>query len=175
MRPCRSATGSHRGSWANGKRRFRWTVSAGFSVSLGVELRVARAAESSGAVQPPVYRGSPLFVSHTPSRTRQGKAGDAGVAGVGPPSSSHPEDRAHLDVSSGFSVKSQAQLQQGAFNAIPGMRAQIGLVAAVVATAVLSNERLRDALSMTLQAPALMEIPESELDAELRYQRSKRR
>ncbi|KAJ1493591.1 hypothetical protein T484DRAFT_1878958 [Baffinella frigidus] len=53
--------------------------------------------------------------------------------------------------------------------------AGVGLVAAVVATAVLSNERLRDALSMTLQAPALMEIPESELDAELRYQRSKRR
>ena len=55
------------------------------------------------------------------------------------------------------------------------MRTQVGLVAAVFATAVLANEVLRDMASMKLQAPALMEIPESERDAELKYQRSQRR
>ena len=56
-----------------------------------------------------------------------------------------------------------------------GMRTQIGLVAAVFATAALANEVLRDAVKMKFQAPALMEIPESERDAELKYQRSLRR
>jgi hypothetical protein len=54
------------------------------------------------------------------------------------------------------------------------MRAQ-GFLAAVVATAALANERIRDTLSSALYAPALMEIPESELDAELKYQRAQRR
>lgn len=54
------------------------------------------------------------------------------------------------------------------------MRAQ-GFLAAVVATAALANERIRDTLTSALYAPALMEIPESELDAELKYQRAQRR